>query len=147
MKALWSTLWASLAALALTAAAAAADQGLRQPQQNAAGSSGNNTAGTTVASTAAVEDFAALLLNATRSEHLPSAGSPAQSGMLQHEPGRLLVKFKELYGGNYSAVAQLVNKWAGIDLFKVCFCRAQGSPHAFLPSLQDVLHICHDRHR
>jgi hypothetical protein len=134
MKVLCSNLWASLAALAFTAAAAAADQGLRHPQQNAAGSGGNTT-GTAVASTAAVEDFAALLLNATRSEHLPNASSPAQSSMLQHEPGRLLVKFKELYGGNYSAVAQLVNKWAGIDLVKVRLSCAQGSPHAFLLSL------------
>ncbi len=38
---------------------------------------------------------------------------------LQHKPGRLMVKFKELYGNNYSAVAQLVNDWAGIDLVKV----------------------------
>ena len=145
MKALWSSLWASLAALALTAAAAAADQGLRQPQQNASGSGGSIT-GTAVASTAAVEDFAALLLNATRLEQLPSASSPAQSGMLQHEPGRLLVKFKELYGGNYSAVAQLVNKWAGVDLIKVRLSRARGSLNAFHSSLQDLHHICHDRH-
>ena len=38
---------------------------------------------------------------------------------LQHKTGRLMVKFKELYGNNYSAVAQLVNDWAGIDLVKV----------------------------
>ncbi len=118
MTALWSSLWASLAALALTTAAAVADNGVRQPQQNASGS-GTDTTGTAVASTTAVEDFAALLLNATRPEHLPSAGNLAQSGMLQREPGRLLVKFKELYGGNYSAVEQLVNQWAGIDLIKV----------------------------
>ena len=59
----------------------------------------------------AVQQLAAALLNITRPTDIPLR--------LQHKPGRLMVKFKELYGNNYSAVAQLVNDWAGIDLVKV----------------------------
>ncbi len=67
----------------------------------------------------AVAKLAATLLNITAPDVQPADGSkPPQAG-LQHQPGRLLVKFKELYGGNYSAVAQLVNDWAGIDLIQV----------------------------
>ena len=66
---------------------------------------------TAVATIPAVEELAAVLMNITR---------PTNTQLrLQHKPGRLMVKFKELYGQNYSAVAQLVNDWAGIELVKV----------------------------
>ena len=108
MRVLWSIAWAWVSAAAL-AAAEEADSNLAKPDSATWSSQSSNR--TAVATIPAVEQLAAALLNITRPTDMPLR--------LQHKPGRLMVKFKELYGNNYSAVAQLVNDWAGIDLVKV----------------------------
>ena len=108
MRVLWSIAWAWVSAAAL-AAAEKADSNLAKPESATWSSQSSNR--TAVATIPAVEQLAAALLNITRPTDMPLR--------LQHKPGRLMVKFKELYGNNYSAVAQLVNDWAGIDLVKV----------------------------
>ena len=95
---------------------AAAEQSSRPAEQNGwTPGSYNRTA---VAEPSAVAKLAAALLNVTAPEVQPAGGVKPQVG-LPRQQGRLLVKFKELYGNNYSAVAQLVNEWAGIDLIQV----------------------------
>ncbi|CAK0784393.1 hypothetical protein CVIRNUC_007597 [Coccomyxa viridis] len=108
MRVLWIIAWAWVSAAAL-AAAEEADSNLAKPESATWSSQSSNR--TAVATIPAVEQLAAALLNITRPTDMPLR--------LQHKPGRLMVKFKELYGNNYSAVAQLVNDWAGIDLVKV----------------------------
>ena len=81
---------------------------------------------TVVAEPNAVAKLAAALMNMTAPATQPAGHSKLHTD-LQHQPGRLLVKFKELYGGNYSAVAERVNDWAGIDLIQVSTIPAPGS--------------------
>ena len=108
MRVLWSIAWACVSAAAL-AAAEDTDANLAKP--GIAAWSNESSSRTAVAPPPAVEQLAAALINITRPTSMQLR--------LQHNPGRLMVKFKELYGNNYSAVAQLVNDWAGIDLAKV----------------------------
>lgn len=107
--------WACVSVLALSAAG---DQAFT-PASQAAGTGAHEASNRTATAVPnAVPELAVALMNITSPDAQPSGGAKVQTGP-RHRPGRLLVKFKELYGGNYTAIAQLVNDWAGIDLIKV----------------------------
>ncbi|EIE21403.1 subtilisin-like protein [Coccomyxa subellipsoidea C-169] len=71
-----------------------------------------------VATPNAVAALASALLSVAAPER-PVPISPLSNTTLPFRPGRLLVKFRDLDGGNYSQIVDTVNEWAGIDLIKV----------------------------
>ncbi len=71
-----------------------------------------------VATPNAVAALASALLSVAAPER-PVPISPFSNTTLPFRPGRLLVKFRDLDGGNYSQIVDTVNEWAGIDLIKV----------------------------
>lgn len=106
----------SWACIIAAISATGADQNSRTQQQDAWTSSTSHAA--VAADPNAVAKLAAALMNMTMPDSQTSSAARPQTS-LRRQPGRLMVKFKEFYGSNYSAVAQLVNDWAGIDLIEV----------------------------
>ena len=84
-----------------------------------------------VATPSAVAALTQALLSISAPER-PAPVNSISNDTLPYKPGQLLVKFKNLDGGNYSALVDLVNAWAGIDLIKVgCLsCSALYIPHS-----------------
>lgn len=66
----------------------------------------------------AVARLASALISVVTPER-PAPISPVSNVTLPYRPGRLLVKFKDLEGANYSQIVDTVNDWVGIDLVKV----------------------------
>ncbi|CAL8469682.1 g9223 [Coccomyxa elongata] len=66
----------------------------------------------------AVAALASALISVVTPER-PASASPVSNVTLPYRPGRLLVKFRDLEGANYSQIVDTVNDWAGIDLIKV----------------------------
>lgn len=67
-----------------------------------------------VATPIAVANLTAQLLNITT----PEGGAEAHSKPLQYRPDQLIIKFRDLDGGNYSQIVDTVNRMAGIDIIK-----------------------------
>lgn len=93
-----------------------------------------------IATTNAVAALASALLSIAAPEN-PAPVSPISNLTLPYRPGRLLVKFRDLDGANYSQIVDTVNDWAGIDLVKVnsaVLRTLSPEPHCCMPHLEHV---------
>jgi hypothetical protein len=107
-----SRLWLAVIQLAVALARAAAQEQPRTAQSPAPLSDASKA----IATPGAVAALTQALINISTPE---MARSSSSNTTLQFRPGQLLLKFRDLDGGNYSELVDRINAWAGIDLMRV----------------------------
>ena len=110
--------WASVLFLVAALLFPAATQQLNNVTEPGPAPAPKQAAAATTSFQNAVAALASALISVVTPER-PAPASPASSITLPYRPGRLLVKFRDLEGANYSQIVDTVNDWAGIDLIKV----------------------------
>ncbi len=114
--------WASVVLFVAALASPVATQQLNNFAQPGPAPGPGQAAQPKAAATTNLQNAVAALASALISVVTPertALASPVSNVTLPYRPGRLLVKFRDLEGANYSQIVDTVNDWAGIDLIKV----------------------------